>query len=527
MSIKIKTLFWLLIPSIIIATIVVTFYYFHTRKAIRRNVFDKLEIAAYESRENVQLFLKEKEGRTFESSSDRFLRDCTEEITAKKSRREYYTNTLNNHLITSKKFLDPNILDVFVVDLNGKVIASTKKDRVGQDVSGEGYFTEVEFLSAFAGEPHYDNHSKTIVIDFSTMLLSKIGREVIGIIVSRIKLEQQEDQKQDITTSLQNDGWNYSKLISTNKARIMDFSSDGFIRDCAEELTRREDRVQYYINRLNTHLAMNKNPLDPEIIAVFVTDLSGNIIGSSEFGLLGKNVSEELYFLETIKTGSCISDLHKNPGFKHSIIEVSRLLLSNKEQNPIGIIVNRYSGDNLKNITHSGILEELGQEKLLERLGDTGELYVVNRDKVMITGSRFIKDAAFKQIVDTEGVRAAFNNGDGMIGIYTDYRGIRVLGVSKHIEKRDWVILAEKDVSEAFAPITRLRDFTIIAGIMSVIVIVAVATLLAIGITRPIRKLIEGTKRIASGDLEHPILIGKRKDEIKFRKKKIKVKIIQ
>ena len=157
--------------------------------------------------------------------------------------------------------------------------------------------------------------------------------------------------------------------------------------------------------------------------------------------------------------------------------------------------------------------EELGQGNQLKGLGETGEVYIVNKDKLMITESRFIKDAVFKQVVDTEGVRAAFENGEGMTGIYPNYIGIPILGVSRYIEDVDWVILAEKEVSEAFVPVARLRNFTIIMGIAGVIVVVTIAIFLAGGITRPINELVEGTERILKGDLTFKIET-EAKDEI-------------
>ncbi len=79
--------------------------------------------------------------------------------------------------------------------------------------------------------------------------------------------------------------------------------------------------------------------------------------------------------------------------------------------------------------TSSGITEGFVQTKQLAGLGETGEVYIVGRDKLMITESRFVEDAIYKQVVDTEGVRVALDNGIGMTGIYPDYRGIPVLGV--------------------------------------------------------------------------------------------------
>lgn len=83
MTIKNKTLLWLLVPHILIAIIAITFYYFHAKETLKQNIFDKLEIAANESREH------------------------TGEISRKESRVEYYTKSLSNHLVTNKKTLGP------------------------------------------------------------------------------------------------------------------------------------------------------------------------------------------------------------------------------------------------------------------------------------------------------------------------------------------------------------------------------------------------------------------------------------
>ena len=140
-------------------------------------------------------------------------------------------------------------------------------------------------------------------------------------------------------------------------------------------------------------------------------------------------------------------------------------------------------------------------------------MYIVNGDKLMITGSRFIKDAVFKQVVDTEGVRAAFGNGRGMIGIYPDYRGVSVLGASRYLEELDWVVLAEKDVSGAFAPLVYLRNSTFIMGIVGILVLAAAAIFISKGITKPIRSLVTHAHNIAKGDLTAQIRV-KSKDEI-------------
>lgn len=514
MNIQRKILLWFLIPSIILATISSVFYYFYTRKTLKQNVFDQLEIAAGALQKNIHTFIEAKRGRNIDFSSDGFIKDVTEEITMKDRRLEYYTSALNNHLITNKKPLDPSIHEVLVVDFKDKIIASTDEGRIGEVVSTERFLTKGMFSGVFVGDPYYDTCSKALLIDFSTMLLKRTGREPIGFIVNRIKIEQREDRIRDGGSAIQDTEKDYSKLVAANKTRIIDFGSDGFIRDYAEAIARKDERVFYYTDLLNNYLYNNKQPLDPDLLSLFFVNLDGVIISSTEIGQIGRNVSGEAYFTKTTKRGSWIGDLRYPQALsQNTFFDVSRLLRNKTEDKTLGIIVNRYSGEFLEKATHGKISEIFRKVGPLEGMGETGELYIVNSDKLMLTGSRFIKDAVFKQVVDTKGVRAAFENGRGMIGIYPDYRGIPVIGVSLYIEEMDWVILAEKDVSEAFAPLAYLRNFTAIIGIMGIMVLSAVAVFISKGITRPIRELVTYTHNIAKGVLNEPIRI-KSKDEI-------------
>jgi hypothetical protein len=198
------------------------------------------------------------------------------------------------------------------------------------------------------------------------------------------------DQLEIATSELHN---NVRIFLSGKEGRIVDFGSDGFIRDCTEKIVSKDSRREYYINALNTHLATNKKPLDPDILEVFVIDLDGKVISSTDVGLLGRDASSETYFSETMKRGSFITDLHYPPEYgQNTFFDVSSILLRKGGQDPIGIIVNRYRGDSLCNAIHLGI-QEGPDRKQLNGLGETGEMYIVNRNKVMITESRFIEDA--------------------------------------------------------------------------------------------------------------------------------------
>lgn len=292
-------------------------------------------------------------------------------------------------------------------------------------------------------------------------------------------------------------------FLEGKRGRIIDFSSDGFVRDCTEDIILKKDRIQYCTDRLNAHLTLNKKPLDPDILEVFVVDLDGKVFSSTENEQIGRDVSGDTWFSETMNRGFYISDIKCSPESEQStFFDVSRLLLTNDGLHTIGIIANRYSGDSFRKITRSEIIGEFGQVKELEGLGETGEMYIVNRDKLMITESRFNSDTVLKQAVDTEGVRKAFDNEVGMIGIYTSYKGHPILGVSRYIEEMGWVVLAEKGVSEAFAPLARLRNFTIIMGIVGIMVILTIAIFFSKMITGPITSLALAASDIANGNLK-------------------------
>ena len=216
MTIKNKILFRILLPSILVATVATVFCYLYTCKVVRKNIFDQLEIAADELHNNVRIFLSGKQGRIVDFSSDGFIRDCTEEIICKDSRREYYIKALNNHLVTGMKPLDPDILEVFVIDLDGKVISSTDVGLLGRDVSGETYFSETMKRGSYIADIHYHpdykqniyfnekyfinttvtgsfirnihyppEYRQNAFFDVSKILLRKGGQDPIGIIVNR------------------------------------------------------------------------------------------------------------------------------------------------------------------------------------------------------------------------------------------------------------------------------------------------------------------------------------------------------
>ena len=173
----------------------------------------------------------------------------------------------------------------------------------------------------------------------------------------------------------------------------------------------------------------------------------------------------------------------------------------------------------------------LNELMLSLKLGKTGETYLVNKDGVMITESRFVTHLKEMGLVKkrcalelklinrekgelTKGVQqcVAGNNGFDAKG-YKDYSGITVLGVWRWLPEFNWGVIAEIDRDEGYGAAYNLNY--IVSSVLLVIAfpIVIVAYFVGRKTSIPIIKLKEVTEKMASGDLSQRVDI-KREDEI-------------
>ncbi len=85
-----------------------------------------------------------------------------------------------------------------------------------------------------------------------------------------------------------------------------------------------------------------------------------------------------------------------------------------------------------------------------EGLGRTGEVYLVNRDKLMLSESRFMGDSTILQLkIDTLAVKNALLFGEGK-KLLNDYRGVNVFSSYEMFDLfgSSWIILVEIDEDE-------------------------------------------------------------------------------
>lgn len=233
-------------------------------------------------------------------------------------------------------------------------------------------------------------------------------------------------------------------------------------------------------------------------------ELVGFSIGFEDVKIIGKdggvffslvklpgtdNFSEDPKFLRGLQQPFAIFEPAENGGSK--MIVVTPIFSGEKGAAPIGVIIAKMRTAEINQV----LLNRSG-------LGETGEVYLVNENFLMMSESRFIENATFNQVVDTFSVRECFENGHKVSGIYPDYRGISVFSFSYCAPDLGFVLIAEIDEEETLQPVGILQDRIFLTGIVITIIMAVVAFFIAKLFSRPIIKLQKATDEIAKGNYD-------------------------
>ncbi len=148
-------------------------------------------------------------------------------------------------------------------------------------------------------------------------------------------------------------------------------------------------------------------------------------------------------------------------------------------------------------------------------LGTTGEVLAgteMGSGRFVLTGpTRDDPKAAFRtQVRATDPLGARFSaaaRGNADRGRAIGANAAEVIAAGALAPSLRWSISAEQDVSEAFAPLARLRDAAFITVVAVVLNVIAIALVLARRIALPLQQAVSGTRRIAAGDLTQPVVV--------------------
>ena len=243
--------------------------------------------------------------------------------------------------------------------------------------------------------------------------------------------------------------------------------------------------------------------------------LIGFSIGFEDVKIIGKN--GDVYFsLGRTEKESFQDDPLFQKGIESSFIEFEPFQ-KGKKMIVVSPIFAQDSkiGDEAIGVVISRMRTAAIDSTLLNRsgLGESGEIYIVNSDFLMLSESRFIENTIFNQRVDTIPVQKCFNEGIDHVGPYLDYRGIPIYGSSYCAEDLGFVLLAEIDESETIQPILTLQERIFETGILITTGMAIIAFIVSRTLSKPLIKLKNAANTIAGGNFDVRTKI-KTKDEI-------------
>jgi signal transduction histidine kinase len=210
---------------------------------------------------------------------------------------------------------------------------------------------------------------------------------------------------------------------------------------------------------------------------------------------------EELCRRQAMALGTYVSPVSWDPSREEAVFRIAEAIRGSDEA-PAGVVC--------VTVSTQAILAQV----LRLSLGETGECYLVDRTGTFLAHKepgRILKE----NIAQSESFTNLFG-GTRSGPIYTDYRGIPVLGASRPVADTPWYIVVEQDRDEAFAGSYRMAANTQIAIAVTVFCAIGLSWVLASNVTLPIRALSEAADALSRGDFERALGAAplRRADEI-------------
>lgn len=192
---------------------------------------------------------------------------------------------------------------------------------------------------------------KLLLLTLSISLIPIATITVLYYINARDLIKK--DELDDLTAIAESEKGQVTAFIESKKARTLDFSTDGFIREKLETIN--YGRKYKAIENLNKHLSTNKKPLDPSIVEITILDTIGKVVASTNKSLIGLDMSVHEAFTQAIrkKVGETFTGQPRySPVFDTNCILISApIITSNGNGKVVGVIINVYDPEMLIDIT--------------------------------------------------------------------------------------------------------------------------------------------------------------------------------
>jgi len=270
------------------------------------------------------------------------------------------------------------------------------------------------------------------------------------------------------------------------------------------------ERLQIHIKSIHEEISLfptsNYDTIDKRsaINIIGVWDTEGIIVANTQKTLIGEKMPDE--FLEEVKkSGTYFAGFQADPLTGKNFLIFLEIIRDFEDERFAGAIIMKVQAEILNQITN-----QLGDDIVGFR--DSGELYLVNSDYLMITESRNVRDGILKQNVESDVILDCFN-GVETFGEYINFRDEHVIGKTKYLSDQNWCLVGEVDLEAALSPVSKFRNQVLVAIALIAGLTLGLGVYFSRGISRPIISLQQSAEEITVGNFDTEINV-KGSDEI-------------
>jgi PAS domain S-box-containing protein len=286
-----------------------------------------------------------------------------------------------------------------------------------------------------------------------------------------------------------------NRWIEDGKNDLRSLASSPYFMDDFAAVMQWHDHAEEAHENVHRQIVMDR--LAPRLQSGGFVELSilrpedGLILISTDPTQEGKHRESEPYFIEGRK-GTYLQNVTYSQSLELPIMTLATPIRS-RQGRLVAVLAARFDLGELTRIMEQG-----------RGINLTEDTYLVNTFNFFVTEPRFGDGFALKRSVRTRGVEAALRGDEG-VGSYPDYRGIPVIGAYKWLPRWELAIITEIHQSEAFAPIVLMGWRMTAIALAMALAAALLALLFARTISRPLRRLVDGTDALGRGNLDHQV----------------------
>lgn len=315
----------------------------------------------------------------------------------------------------------------------------------------------------------------SVILALSVFLMVLIVELILignsNFVSNRIFNERIEN---DLTTIAKLNSNHAGILLREQIEKVELIAEDDFSENALESINL--ESSQKHLKALSDKLIEIKK-IYKDFEEIYVLDLDGQIIASTNLETVGKNELRDIEFLDE-KLETPISENYYSKILEKNVIDISVEVIDDEEKKRVGVIVVVLA------------LKEIAEIVSAEGLGETGEVYVINKEGYFITPSKFLRGenkGVLTQQIDTKSYKECFiHKSQGITehpiyDNYLDYRGERVIGTHAPIPESEWCLVVKIDSDEVF----RISSNVFLKNqIFIPVIVLALMTLLAFNFGR-------------------------------------------